>query len=194
MIVASFFTPNGNYPALAQRLADSCNRFNVPSRIMKVDDTGQWLSSNNLKPSIILDALFETRQPILFCDADCELLAKPAILDDTDFGIYNWHADKECIKPEIPYNPSVLLGSGGVIYFNYTAPAIELLIRWRETLSRNPQGVDDQVLDYCFNTSRPPVKCWWMPKTMNFMTGLFGDVPEDCVIRHDFLNRLHREA
>lgn len=191
MIVTSFYTPNGNFPALAARLGESCKTLGLPHLIQPIPDKGDWLSSNNLKPKIILSTLLKFRKPILYVDADCEIIRAPEIPEGTDFGILNWKADHE-LALRFGYDPEHLISSGGVIYFAYTAPSIELLIRWCEAMELNPEGVDDQVLNVVYEVNKIPMRAWWMPKNMNWMVGLFNDPPTDCVIRHDFVNRKHR--
>jgi hypothetical protein len=69
------------------------------------------------------------------------------------------------------------------------------LLRWIAALTAKPSGVDDQVLDTVFNArNRPPVRPIWLPKRFNWMTGLYGEAPPECIIRHDFVNRKHYEA
>jgi len=194
MIVASFFTRNGSYPQLAQRLSDSCTRLGLHHRIVEAADTGQWKSSNNMKVAVIHQFMFELRRPVLWVDVDCEILKLPILLweEDHDFAAYNWHGDSDNVN-HVPYDPSRLFCSGGVLWFRYTAPAMELLWRWRAALAANPQGVDDQVLDEVYNSARPPVRPLWLPRTYNFMTRLYGDPTPDVVIRHDFVEGGHRD-
>jgi hypothetical protein len=192
MIVTSFYTNNGKYPALAARLRASCERLAIRHHIVELPDNGDWKSSNNFKPHLIMSTLLDNREPVLWCDADCEILAPPEIPDSADFAEYNWKAD---LKPawKVKYDPSILLGSGGVIYFKYTAPALELLVRWVAQMNLNPAAIDDQVLDVVYNQIRPPVTAHWLDKRYNWMTGLFGmKPPADCVIRHDYIKGGHR--
>lgn len=201
MTVLSYFTNNGRYPALAERLDASCEKFLVERRIVQMEDWGEWLTNNNLKPRFILEQLIDVRGPVLWMDIDTEFVGDPHRFISAweswrgmcDFGIYNWHADRANVN-NVPYDEKRLLGSGGVIYFDYTAPAIEILLRWIAALNANPQGVDDQVLDTVFNShNRPPVRPTWFQKRMNHMIGLFGEANADTIIRHDFVNRKHYE-
>lgn len=190
-IITSFYTPNGNFPALAARLGESCKALELPHLIHPLGDAGDWLKSNNLKPKVILSAVLKFRQPVLYVDADCEIIRIPRIPEGTDFAILNWKADKE-LSERFGYDPDHLISSGGVIYFAYTAPSIELLVRWCDAMETDPQGVDDQILNVVYEINKIPMRSWWMPKTYNWMVGLFNEPPPDCVIRHDFCNRQHR--
>lgn len=193
MIVSSFFTGQGHYADLATQLRTSCERLAQRYSIVEIQDAGSWGATNNLKPGIILAALLNSREPILYCDADCELMAVPKIPDEADFGCLNWKAHPQ-LSERFGYDPGTLLSSGGVLYFGYTAPAIELLIRWQEAITKNPQGVDDHLLNDVVNNFRPPIKAWWMPPQMNWMDGLWGPPTADTIIWHKFANRAHRES
>ena len=195
MIVCSFYSPNGRYPALAARLNRSCERFGLRAHIQMLQDGGDWNRTTANKVNYLLQCLLDYRCPVLWLDADCELMALPTLLwqGAPDFAVYNWHADTANVNA-VPYDPHKLLSSGGVIYFTYTAPAIELLVRWRDAMMLAPTSIDDQTLDMVWAQTRPPVRQLWLPKQYNWMTGLFGDPTSDVVIRHDYIDGAHRTA
>lgn len=86
----------------------------------------------------------------------------------------------------IPYNPGKLVVSGGVQYWNYTAPAFELLLHWIWAVQANEGSkATDQLLDHAYNTARPPVRALWLPKGYNFLTPLWGS-GEGAVIKHHY--------
>ena len=194
MIVVSFFTRNGSYPQLAHRLSHSCTKLGLHHRIIEVADRGQWKSLVNLKADVIQQVIFEFRRPVLWVDVDCEILKLPTLLweEEHDFGVYNWHADSDNAN-RFPFDPARMRCSSGVLWFRYTAPAIELLTRWRTAIAANPQGIDDQILDEVYNSTRPPVRPLWLPRTYNFMTRLYGEATPEVVIRHDYIEGGHRD-
>jgi len=202
VFVVSKYTANGRYPQFADRLRESCVRHGLPCDVAEVQPppgvTGRqaWLDVMHAVPNWIINALCQRRGPVLYLDADCEIVEYPALLMGAlegghDFAIYNWHADPQALNG-VPYDPTRLLGSGGVIYFNYTAAALELLMRW---VSNTPAHRDlpcDQVLDIAFNGSRGlPLRPLWLPKSYNRMTSHFPDVRP--VINHVYVNGGHRE-
>lgn len=191
MIAASFFTPNGKYPELGRRLSVSLDRFGLINKILPISDQGSWQKGNAAKPQFIWDMLIEFRRPILWIDVDCELLKLPHLLwgGTHDFACYNWRADPENAN-DLPVEPENMLSSGGVFYFGYTAPALELLQRWIDGMKAKPGAADDQVLDGVFKSHRPPVRPLWLPRKYNWMPR-FGRPPVDCVIRHDCAGGKH---
>ena len=82
-----------------------------------------------------------------------------------------------------------MLHSGGVTVWGYTAPAIELLLRWNRALAENPEAVDDQVLDAVINQCGIPLKWKHLPKEMNWMPALFGPVHPGVIVRHDYVQK-----
>lgn len=190
MIAVSFFTNNGSYPALAERLHNSCDAVGLRHKIVSVKDRPTWHNAVNLKPGFILHMLMEAREPVLWLDCDCEVRKFPSLLADTDadLAVYEWrHGERD-------WDGSEICNSGGASYWAYTAPAMELLVRWGHASQQYPDMVDDQTLDAVWKASRPTVKPLWLPKTYNWMESHFGPTPEDCVIWHDYAEGRHREA
>ncbi len=193
-IFISFFTKNGKYPELAKKLKKSLLKFNLEYDIKAVEPFPSWIEGTHFKPKLILDLLLQYRKNLVFLDIDTEIWKMPELLfGDHDFAIYNWLADKNHhLENSILYDPKSkqLLGSGGVMKFGYTAPAINLLINWIRLLPQNPTMVDDQVLDKAFNTSNLELNTLWLPKIYNRMdkhSSYWSEIPnEEVVINHDF--------
>lgn len=199
MKVVSFLTGQPKYVEQAARLRASCDRFKLPHRIQQLELPGSWANICNLKPQFLLQMMLAIRGPILWCDVDCEILRETGRYSGIklaeefgvpyrycDFGIYNWRADREVSQLYGGYDPSKLLSSSGVVYLDYTAPVMELLLRWADACAETPHIVDDQVLDRVWASNPPPVKPLWFPRTMNWMVGHYGPPTADCIIRHDY--------
>lgn len=202
MLVVSFYTVNGSYPALAARLRASCERFGLRHKIVEAPQRESWKDAINMKAGFILQSLLDERGPVLWLDCDCEVRKRPTLLmsglmlpGSPDFAVYNWRTTDH------DYDESEITNSGGVSYWNYTAPAIELLVRWQVACSQHPACVDDQTLDAVWKKFRPPVRAMWLPKTYNWMWSTesrdqvidtaFGPVPDDVVIWHDYVGGKH---
>jgi hypothetical protein len=189
MIFVSYYTGNGNYPALAEQLGASLRKFNLPHAILKVKDHADWQAAADAKPQFIIHQLCRYRRPVVWLDVDTEIVQLPHLLYQTvhDFAVYNWHADAH--NPlAFPYDPHRLTCSGGVIQFGYTAAAMELLLRWSDKTGKHGLH-DDVALDAAFNDAdRPPVHPLWLPRAYNRMTGMFKDNP---VIDHHYTAGKH---
>ena len=189
MIVLSRFTPNGPYPAMAKKLAESCVKWGLRWDIQQVPASSGWKANENLKPRWILSKLIEAREAVLWLDADTEVIQPPMLLMgcSADFACYNWRADQGNTGG-FAYDPQTLLCSGGVLMFGYTAAAVELALRWSNKTGTDPSPVSaDQDLDAAFNQSHPPVNPLWLPKAYNRMDRHWPDV--DPVINHEYRAR-----
>lgn len=197
MVFLSRYTANGQYPALAKKLAESLKRWDLPCDVQPVKDPGSWTAAVCAKPGWILQALFTYRQTVVWIDADCELTKCPTLLLGTgaDFAVYNFAAEQttSILAVECPTNR--LLSGTGVLLAGYTAPAIELMQRWiHET--RNEANMDaaktDGMLDRAFNMSAPPVRPLWLPRQYNRMDSLWPEV--EPVINHHFVKGALRDG
>lgn len=191
MIFISRFTNTGHYPELADKLRRSLDSFSLRHSLSEYDAEANWNKSVHRKPLMILSALLESREPVCWLDADCEVCQLPSLLLNTaqDFAAYNWHADQENVG-KFAYDPTRLKASGGVLMFGYTAPALELLMRWVSGVMANPDPAGtDPVLDRVFNRFRPPVNPLWLPKSYNRHDSQWPNVKP--VINHVYRERGH---
>jgi hypothetical protein len=203
MIFISFFTPNGAYPALAGKLKASLDKFGLRSDVQSRPPFANWAEACLYKPRFIMEKLQRYREAVVWMDIDTEVWQHPHLLfGEHDFAIYNWMADRgHHLDGRIPFDPKsrLLMCSGGVQKWGYTAPALELLRRWLTKVEAFPlaQG-DDALLNLAYNESQPPVNVLWLPKTYNRMdkhTEHWSAIdPADVVINHDFTGGKHRDA
>lgn len=186
MIICSYFTPA--YRDKADKLKASCERFGYQHRIIELPEAKSWIDGIHKKCQIILNVLLDVRQTVIWIDADAEIL-KP-IPDETwldcDWAAYNWHGDPQNTLG-IYFDEARVLHSGGVTVWAYSAPAIELLLRWHRALLANPEGVDDQVLDAVLNLVSIPLRRKNLPKELNWMVGHFKEPHDGVVVRHDYV-------
>ncbi len=187
----SFWTDHG-YEALAKRLFTSLEAFGLEGRIAKAEARHSWREAVSQKPQFILQHLLALRRPVVWLDADCEVKRIPSLLFTTayDFAAYNYRADP-CNPLALPYTPEMATVCGGVLLFGYTAPAIELLLRWEQMQQQRPEISDDQALSEVLNTLRPPVQPLWLPRAYNRMAVYFPET--DPVIDHDYCDGRHRQ-
>lgn len=202
LVFISYYTPDGKYPELAEKLRDSLDRFNLSHDIMSVRSFSSWQEGVAFKPNFILDRLLHHRKPVVWLDIDTEVWKFPTLLfGDHDFAIYNWFADEDHhLRGQIQFdsNSEQLLCAGGVQKYGYTMPAAELLVRWiGETSSLQHKKNNDPVLDLAFNKYRPRVNWLWLPKEYNRMdkhTVHWSEIPEnEVVINHDYVGGAHRQ-
>ena len=204
IIFISFYTPQGKYPELANKLKKSLDKFQLRSNIVKVEDTFKnWEEATHYKSYFILQSLLRFRTSIVWLDIDTEIWKFPKLLfEDNDFAIYNWYADKDHhLDGKIPYNPDskILKCSGGVQKYGYTAPSMHLLLSWIDNINKrdkNKPCEDDPFLDLAYNTGNFNLKPLWLPKTYNRMdkhSEFWSRISNESVyINHDYKGGNHR--
>jgi hypothetical protein len=203
MIVVSCYTPQPGYVACAARLKASLERFGLRGMLVEVKDPGNWVKATHIKPSIIIDVLCDAMDDVLAVDIDCEFLCDPRFPewrfpwrmsdDQPDVAVYDWLKDPDNVKG-FPVNPNRQLCSGGVMFFSYSAPAMNLLRRWNRAVRSEAVRPDDQVFDEVVNGCPNVADVQAFPKTMNWMPALFGPPPADCVVLHHYQNGAIRDA
>lgn len=192
MIVISRYTCDGIYEDFAAKLRRSCQKFGLDHDISPIPDRGSWAATDCDKPQTMIRSLLKYRRGICWLDADCEIVKFPRLLIDphADFACYNWHGDSD--NPNgFAFDPTKLNVSGGVLYFRYTAAALELLLTWDSECDDASDEGSDPPLNRAFNLRRPPVNALWLPRSYNRMDSLFSDEP---IINHVFRDRQHKQA
>jgi hypothetical protein len=203
MRVISFYTPDGVYGEFAKKLRASLERFNLPHHLEELPSAGSWLRNLYMKPQWIFERLMQFQEPVLWLDADCEVMQPPVLFDEPgyDFQIYNLYADPTNGQVSL-YDPARLLSSSGVMYVGFTPAAIDLMRSWAEackkvTLVQDTR--DDQILDKCWTNRRfkgdkkRDLRSRWLPKPYNRMDCFWPSV--EPVINHVYRDgRLYSAA
>ena len=164
----------------------SCHKFGLAYDIKVQNKVGSWLDTSNEKIKHILTALINYRQKIVWLDADCEVMRYPDMLfADYDLAVFNWHADT--VQNKFPFNPDLMKCSGGVVGVDYSAPSMEMMVRWLSEKSQ--ERPDDQILDDIINENKIPLKILNLPRSYNRMTSIFDETKP--IINHFFTNGNH---
>lgn len=116
-MVVSYFTRDTGYEIEVKRLKKSLDRFNIVSYIRGIESLGSWDLNTRYKAKFIKEMLEFWDCPIVFLDADAEVLEYPILFDnlDCDIAVYR--------------NKQVQLLSG-TLYFGNTVNAKKLLDLW----------------------------------------------------------------
>jgi len=192
-VFVSFFTPNGKYPELAEKLKASLDKFELNCDVMELPQFLSWQKAVAYKSQFILGMLELHKRPVVWMDADTEVWQFPEMLfGPHDFAVYNWAADTDHHLDDRVERDRMLC-SGGVIKFGWTNGAYNLLRRWSEVM-KTSEGEDDPELDRVYNEGAN-VNPLWLPKTYNRMdkhTHHWSSIPaEEVVINHDYTGGRH---
>jgi len=140
-IIISYYTKNTGYEDYAKTLIASCERWNLCHSITGIANLGSWERNCCYKPKYIMQKLFKLKSPLLWVDADAEIIKKPMLFQDFSPDI------ALCIIENVPDDhPSKMIS--GTIYFNYTPIAFNILEAWDhecERLLKKHSDVWDQV-------------------------------------------------
>jgi hypothetical protein len=183
-VLAAMFT--AAYAEKAIRLAASCEKFAVDYELHLVPSVHRSISAKGsddlayTKPNFIAALLARRRKPLLYVDADCELMSEPVLIDQLvrsgcDFAVYNWFADEYTdgfVPIEISppghqaaiadrfyrfgvsrdwYSQTMLGCSGCVQFYAKSRAARAFLARWQNSIIEFLGCADDWALDFTFN-------------------------------------------
>ncbi len=83
----SFFTVATPYEAEVERLRSSCRRFGIEAQILGIPSDGAWVHNCSRKARFICDRLDRLGTPVLWVDADAEIVRRPEIFESADFDV-----------------------------------------------------------------------------------------------------------
>lgn len=195
-VIGAMFTDS--HSRMAERLAASCDRFGLAYDLHEVSAVHKSTSvrggddASRTKPNFIRHLLDVHRKPILYLDADCEILSPPTLIDELvdagrDFAIYNWGADPRnerfypvrigeeegsgrryyryvgCFEYE---SDDQLVCSGLAQFYGNSLAARLLLKHWHRTILGHPGCADDHALDFTFNNLKrfAPIRLLLKPR------------------------------
>lgn len=136
-VLVSYFTKNTLYEKEAERLRLSCEKFGLEYRIEGIEVFGKWHEHTCYKPLFILQKMEELKRPVLWVDADAEIVKKPPLHFNCDVGarIFDYHP---------PDHPCYLFT--GTLYLNVTPVTLDIVKKWAEICH---QAIRNRT--YCFD-------------------------------------------
>jgi hypothetical protein len=138
--VISFYTPNWQYENCARLLKEDCERLGLDYYIEGLADRGSWIDNCRLKAKFIRDCLERFQEPVLWIDVDSRLFTAPPEID--------LKYDMALVRtPETNQKTWQV----SVMFFNYTAPAREMLRLWSSI--DTPGTSDHQAFEEVWRTT-----------------------------------------
>lgn len=173
-VVVSFATPK--YESYMGRLRRSLAALGCDSYTEVREDRGSWERNCNQKPEFIFEQLAARRKPIIWLDADAELMAVPELFRDAQFDF------AVCNRKDLGFG-------SGTLYFS--PRALHLVALWRELALRKPKLWDQRLLESAWHSL---VECKLEPTTqwlpISYLTKI--DNPEGAVVLHHQASRTHK--
>lgn len=139
----------------------------------------------NWKGEFILKMLNKFKKPVVYMDGDMLLHRYPRLFDapDFDFMLRHWAFDPlefPHTRSKEAFNPLMFETSGGIMYFNYTHRAKNVLKGWNRITDnihkRKQPGADDRILTMYLHQSKALFSCRWMviPSTYLWLTDKYS--------------------
>jgi len=199
MTIVSFYTPNEPYIRMSKRLIDSCEEYNLPHDIQKVEDRGSWVKNCNQKATFILNCLKKHNKKIVWIDSDARFIRNPELLHNTNacFGIRaepggptRKQVDREAIS--LPSNWPSNLGNiwfnSGTIMFQPCESSYRLLDRWIQLGEQYPKNWDQWNLQQAWADTQPETE--WFPREYCQINKLHGC--RNAIILHDLASVIQK--
>jgi hypothetical protein len=151
------FTRATKYQLFAQRLTKSLDEFGLNYMSVSYEPHLTWEQNCCMKPSLIEKAMKFHDGPVVWVDADAELLAYPYELLNIDRDAYDFSA-REIVKPQGP----VILS--GCMWFSGSDESKQFVSDWVAACQKN-QDVCDQsnlqnVANHCCKGELSPGSCF----------------------------------
>ena len=159
MKVVSLYTPN--YEPYAARLQRSLAKHGIENYVLADLPEMSWFEAIHCKAGFIWDVLRESEEPVLWLDADAEVVQHLDLLEgDLIFGE---EADFAVFRRDYPSN----VFRSGTIWFGPTPAAIALAAEWlrRTALHRYDAGGrnDQQLLFDAWGAAPDDLRTKWLP-------------------------------
>ncbi len=183
-VVLCYFTLNTPYADEARKLKESCIRLGLDHRIVGVQPRGSWEANCAYKARFVEEWWRALGRPVLWVDADAIVHRTPELLRGVaaDFAVHRalgW------------------MFASGTVFFNQSAEAEALLVRWRERCEADPKTWDQVHLDAAWEdiARAQPLETLWLPREYTYIADL-ADAPvaEDPVIEHTQASRRFKSA
>jgi len=132
MMIVSYYTPA--YAVDASRLVSSLDKFQLPYDVTPIDTLGSWSANTGHKAAFMQKMRERHTGPIVWLDADAEVMKYPLafdVLDGCDIGVH-FRRDSELLS--------------GTLYVGDTPKAREVLAAWVRRCEECPNEWDQRNL------------------------------------------------
>ena len=149
-LIVSFYTRKTPYEREIERLIQSCQRFDMEWYVEGREPQGSWHLNCCLKGPFVLECLHRFQRPVLWLDADAEVVSFPQWFAgaEFDFGVY--------VGRQL---------NSGTAYFAYSQPSLTLVERWAALCQRRTRTLDQTLLHQAYRRTRRPLNTCWLPQS-----------------------------
>jgi hypothetical protein len=160
-LYVSYYTPD--YAARAAVLVRSLRKFELDFAVVPIDELGSWQKNTHFKPQFVWNQLVANPgRPVVWVDADAELLQYPHAFDHGELGDIG-----VCEYKHKFVDRTELLS--GTVYFKNTAASLRLVDRWLINCRENPELWDQRCLRMALNLLEKDLAVTWLPLSYCFV-------------------------
>jgi hypothetical protein len=196
--VVCFYTPNGIYPEMANRLKSSCDRFQINNQIQQKSDLGSWVRNCGYKSDFLYEQVTSLKEGecILWLDSDAVIVSRPDLLYscEHDFAIHARPggrtirpAGREEITLPEKWNLEPKWFESGTVFIRKTKQTVDMLALWKK-LTAEGNRWDQWTLQEAWSEIQP--NTLWLPRSYCQIHKLHGD--KDAVILHDLASVIQK--
>jgi len=175
------YATHGPYEKESERLLASLRKIkDLHYQVDYVASVGTWVRNTNIKPRFIRCALKQNTAPVLYVDADAEIMRDPTeyvedLIERCD--VAACHRGKELLS--------------GTLFFNYTPAALALLDDWVWESNTKPEVWDQKNLQSVIERKND-IKFEEMPTSYCYINDgrLMAPVQDPAILHHQASRRL----
>jgi hypothetical protein len=178
------FRKKEKYGDGTNRLIEYCEKLKINYYVEYYEAIQGYQELINYKPKFILNTIIKLENyGVLYIDGDMYIDKYPAIFDQQqiDCMFYNWSMNEELVlthksPKQICVNMFITAVSGGIMFFNCTSAALNILNLWIIISANNPGKADDRLLDVVFNITDTiqSARCYWLPIRFLYITDKYN--------------------
>ena len=165
--IISFYT--SDYRIIAERLIRSLQGYKYT--VEEIDDKGTWHANANYKPAFILNKLLEKKTPVLWLDADAEVVGDISYFDtlSCDIGVHK-------------YNNVEMLTS--TVFFAFNTKVLCFIVDWMYECKNNPVDFYGDQRNFQKVLETIDLNVEYIPAKYAKIYDLMKDVEDARVVQH----------
>ena len=194
IIYISYYTENTPYEQeINKYLLPSLKKFNLSYDIEAVKDLGSWQKNTGYKSTFILKMLKKHKCPVVFLDADAEILKQPTLFnnisEEYDIGVHYlhwgwiWHQNKEHSRRDL---------LSGTMYISYSPKTLHLVKLFIDTVKKNPNIWEQKAMQQVVENKKD-IKIFKLPYSYITFPMADNTLPLHAVKKEDIVI-LHHQA
>jgi len=193
VIVVAYYTKGSLYEEHVRNLIDSLKLYNVPYRVIGIDNKGSWYQNMQYKPTFLKQMLEELHPaPIVYIDADAVFCKEPIYFDqlakDKKISLSAHILDHNLYRRK--GIPSEMLS--GTVFLQNDKKCKELVEQWILKCGEDPKLWDQRALQWVME-QKDNKQCFHnLPAEYCMIFDYMSNRIKDPIIQHFQASRVYR--